>query len=58
MILMAKLIVLICFHRRALGQVLQSLGESTVATDCLMTALELEQTDPILPFTIIHRVCT
>lgn len=43
---------------RALGQVLQSLGESTVATDCLMTALELEQTDPILPFTIIHRVCT
>lgn len=42
---------------RALGQVLQSLGDEREASECLSTALSLQTTNPILPFTIIHAQC-
>ncbi|KAL0275543.1 UNVERIFIED_CONTAM: hypothetical protein PYX00_003362 [Menopon gallinae] len=36
-----------------LGKVLESLGEHEGATDCLLTALDVENRSPILPFTMI-----
>ncbi|ESN96277.1 hypothetical protein HELRODRAFT_107437 [Helobdella robusta] len=43
---------------RTLGQVLESLGDSKVASECLVTSLDLEATDPILPFSIVQRTCS
>jgi len=40
---------------RALGQVLESLGEHSEAASCFLTALDLESTAPILPFALIPR---
>ncbi|XP_056094838.1 tetratricopeptide repeat protein 7B isoform X3 [Rhinichthys klamathensis goyatoka] len=39
----------------SLGEVLQAQGNDTAATECFLTALELEASCPILPFTIIPR---
>ncbi|XP_077477717.1 tetratricopeptide repeat protein 7B isoform X3 [Stigmatopora argus] len=39
----------------SLGEVLQAQGNSAAATECFLTALELEASSPILPFTIIPR---
>ncbi|KAJ8411764.1 hypothetical protein AAFF_G00154020 [Aldrovandia affinis] len=38
-----------------LGEVLQAQGNDDAATECFLTALELEASSPILPFTIIPR---
>lgn len=38
-----------------LGEVLQAQGNAAAATECFLTALELEASSPILPFTIIPR---
>ncbi|XP_075048306.1 tetratricopeptide repeat protein 7B isoform X2 [Mixophyes fleayi] len=40
----------------SLGEVLQAQGNDDAATECFLTALELEATSPIVPFTIIPRV--
>uniref|UniRef100_A0A673YJQ9 Tetratricopeptide repeat domain 7B n=1 Tax=Salmo trutta TaxID=8032 RepID=A0A673YJQ9_SALTR len=39
----------------SLGEVLQAQGHAGAATECFLTALELEASSPILPFTIIPR---
>ncbi|XP_061824409.1 tetratricopeptide repeat protein 7B isoform X2 [Nerophis lumbriciformis] len=39
----------------SLGEVLQAQGNACAATECFLTALELEASSPILPFTIIPR---
>ncbi|XP_066550184.1 tetratricopeptide repeat protein 7B isoform X2 [Amia ocellicauda] len=39
----------------SLGEVLQAQGHDDAATECFLTALELEASSPILPFTIIPR---
>uniref|UniRef100_A0A6Q2Z4N8 Tetratricopeptide repeat protein 7B n=1 Tax=Esox lucius TaxID=8010 RepID=A0A6Q2Z4N8_ESOLU len=39
----------------SLGEVLQAQGNAGAATECFLTALELEASSPILPFTIIPR---
>ncbi|XP_053701914.1 tetratricopeptide repeat protein 7B isoform X2 [Synchiropus splendidus] len=39
----------------SLGEVLQTQGNAAAATECFLTALELEASSPILPFTIIPR---
>ncbi|KAI7804863.1 putative tetratricopeptide repeat protein 7B, partial [Triplophysa rosa] len=39
----------------SLGEVLQAQGNNAAATECFLTALELEASCPILPFTIIPR---
>ncbi|XP_058843714.1 tetratricopeptide repeat protein 7B isoform X2 [Acipenser ruthenus] len=39
----------------SLGEVLQTQGHDDAATECFLTALELEASSPILPFTIIPR---
>ncbi|XP_056867637.1 tetratricopeptide repeat protein 7B isoform X3 [Takifugu flavidus] len=39
----------------SLGEVLQAQGNTAAATECFITALELEASSPILPFTIIPR---
>ncbi|CAJ0932602.1 unnamed protein product [Ranitomeya imitator] len=39
-----------------LGEVLQAQGNDDAATECFLTALELEASSPIVPFTIIPRV--
>ncbi|KAL4656304.1 tetratricopeptide repeat protein 7B isoform X1 [Arapaima gigas] len=39
----------------SLGEVLQAQGNNDAATECFLTALELEASSPILPFTIIPR---
>ncbi|KAM8780423.1 tetratricopeptide repeat protein 7B isoform 1-T1 [Rhynchonycteris naso] len=39
-----------------LGEVLQAQGNDTAATECFLTALELEASSPAVPFTIIPRV--
>uniref|UniRef100_A0A5F8GP23 Tetratricopeptide repeat protein 7B n=1 Tax=Monodelphis domestica TaxID=13616 RepID=A0A5F8GP23_MONDO len=39
-----------------LGEVLQAQGNDTAATECFLTALELEASSPVVPFTIIPRV--
>ncbi|KAL3873254.1 hypothetical protein ACJMK2_036393 [Sinanodonta woodiana] len=39
-----------------LGLVLESLGHSEGAADCHATALELELTSPVVPFTVIPRL--
>lgn len=36
-----------------LGKVLEFLGEYDSASDCMATSLEVETTNPILPFTVI-----
>ncbi|XP_067848169.1 tetratricopeptide repeat protein 7B [Heptranchias perlo] len=38
-----------------LGEVLQAQGSDGAATECFLTALELEASSPIVPFTIIPR---
>ena len=43
----------ILFCRYNLGKVLESLGEFDTASDCMATALEVEITNPILPFSSI-----
>ncbi|XP_041107326.1 tetratricopeptide repeat protein 7A isoform X2 [Polyodon spathula] len=40
---------------RCLGEVLQEQGRSEAAAQCFLTALELESSSPIVPFTIIPR---
>ncbi|XP_078516180.1 tetratricopeptide repeat protein 7B isoform X1 [Lissotriton helveticus] len=40
----------------SLGEVLQAQGNDGAATECFLTALELEASSPIVPFTIIPRV--
>ncbi|XP_054256073.1 tetratricopeptide repeat protein 7B isoform X2 [Indicator indicator] len=39
-----------------LGEVLQAQGNDDAATECFLTALELEASSPVVPFTIIPRV--
>ncbi|XP_078418163.1 tetratricopeptide repeat protein 7B [Cetorhinus maximus] len=39
-----------------LGEVLQAQGDDDAATECFLTALELEASSPIIPFTIIPRI--
>ncbi|XP_073205524.1 tetratricopeptide repeat protein 7B isoform X3 [Lepidochelys kempii] len=39
-----------------LGEVLQAQGNDDAATECFLTALELEASSPIVPFTIIPRI--
>ncbi|KAM9708282.1 tetratricopeptide repeat protein 7B isoform 2-T2 [Menidia menidia] len=39
----------------SLGEVLQAQGNSAAATECFLTALELEASSPVLPFTILPR---
>ncbi|XP_067412420.1 tetratricopeptide repeat protein 7B isoform X3 [Emydura macquarii macquarii] len=39
-----------------LGEVLQAQGNDDAATECFLTALELEASSPVIPFTIIPRV--
>ncbi|XP_071378734.1 tetratricopeptide repeat protein 7B isoform X5 [Centroberyx affinis] len=39
----------------SLGEVLQAQGNAAAATECFLTALELEASSPVLPFTIIPR---
>ncbi|XP_077322893.1 tetratricopeptide repeat protein 7B isoform X4 [Lithobates pipiens] len=39
----------------SLGEVLQAQGNDDSATECFLTALELEASNPIVPFTIIPR---
>ncbi|XP_044291573.1 tetratricopeptide repeat protein 7B isoform X5 [Varanus komodoensis] len=39
-----------------LGVVLQAQGNDDAATECFLTALELEASSPVVPFTIIPRV--
>ncbi|XP_063296205.1 tetratricopeptide repeat protein 7B isoform X1 [Pelobates fuscus] len=40
----------------SLGEVLQAQGNDDAATECFLTALELEASSPIVPFTIIPRI--
>lgn len=40
-------------NRFTLGQVMESLGDFTASADCMATALQLEPTCPLLPFTSI-----
>ncbi|XP_004265029.1 tetratricopeptide repeat protein 7A isoform X1 [Orcinus orca] len=40
---------------QGLGEVLQAQGQSEAAVDCFLTALELEASSPVLPFSIIPR---
>ncbi|KAM8785650.1 tetratricopeptide repeat protein 7A isoform 1-T1 [Rhynchonycteris naso] len=40
---------------QGLGEVLQAQGQSRAAVDCFLTALELESSSPVLPFSIIPR---
>ncbi|XP_043930641.1 tetratricopeptide repeat protein 7B [Protopterus annectens] len=40
----------------SLGEVLQAQGNDDAAAECFLTALELEASSPIVPFTIIPRV--
>ncbi|GAB5569596.1 tetratricopeptide repeat protein 7A isoform X3 [Prionailurus iriomotensis] len=40
---------------QGLGEVLQDQGQSEAAVDCFLTALELEASSPVLPFSIIPR---
>ncbi|XP_007650326.1 tetratricopeptide repeat protein 7A isoform X1 [Cricetulus griseus] len=40
---------------QGLGQVLQDQGQNEAAVDCFLTALELEASSPVLPFSIIPR---
>ncbi|XP_064601863.1 tetratricopeptide repeat protein 7B-like isoform X2 [Liolophura sinensis] len=39
----------------SLGQILQSIGHHQEASQCQVTAMELELTSPIVPFTVIPR---
>ncbi|ETE65437.1 Tetratricopeptide repeat protein 7B, partial [Ophiophagus hannah] len=39
-----------------LGVVLQAQGNDDAATECFLTALELEASSPVVPFTIIPRI--
>ncbi|XP_057638119.1 tetratricopeptide repeat protein 7B isoform X2 [Chionomys nivalis] len=39
-----------------LGEVLQAQGNDAAATECFLTALELEASSPAVPFTVIPRV--
>uniref|UniRef100_A0A452I788 Tetratricopeptide repeat protein 7B n=1 Tax=Gopherus agassizii TaxID=38772 RepID=A0A452I788_9SAUR len=39
-----------------LGEVLQAQGNDDAATECFLTALELEASSPVVPFTIIPRI--
>ncbi|KAL2099011.1 hypothetical protein ACEWY4_005491 [Coilia grayii] len=41
---------------KSLGEVLQAQGNAGAATECFLTALELEASSPVLPFTIIPRM--
>ncbi|XP_044119586.1 tetratricopeptide repeat protein 7A isoform X2 [Neovison vison] len=40
---------------QGLGEVLQAQGQSEAAVDCFLTALELEASSPVMPFSIIPR---
>ncbi|XP_041486917.1 tetratricopeptide repeat protein 7A isoform X3 [Microtus oregoni] len=40
---------------QGLGEVLQDQGQNEAAADCFLTALELEASNPVLPFSIIPR---
>ncbi|XP_036922429.1 tetratricopeptide repeat protein 7A isoform X1 [Sturnira hondurensis] len=40
---------------QGLGEVLQAQGQSEAAVECFLTALELEASSPVLPFSIIPR---
>ena len=43
-------------YRYTLGIVLQSLGQSEAASDCHLTAANLEASSPIVPFAVIPRL--
>lgn len=42
--------------RHVLGVVLEAQNEHEAASECLMTAIDLEATHPIVPFTVIPRL--
>ena len=39
--------------RYNLGKVLEYLGENEAAADCFMTAVDIEASAPVLPFTTV-----
>ena len=52
-------VCLLCggFHfRHLLGVVLEAQDEHEAASECLMTAIDLEATHPIVPLTVIPRL--
>ena len=42
-------------YRHLLGVVLEAQNEHEATSECLMTAIDLEATHPIIPFTAIPR---
>ena len=45
------------FHfRHLLGVVMEAQDEHEAASECLMTAIDLEATHPIVPLTVIPRL--
>lgn len=44
-------------HRawNSLGEVLQAQGRNEAAVECFLTALDLESSSPVIPFTVIPR---
>ncbi|KAF4798709.1 hypothetical protein TURU_061716 [Turdus rufiventris] len=38
-----------------LGEVLQAQGKNEAAIECFLTALDLESSSPVIPFTVIPR---
>ncbi|XP_031806299.1 tetratricopeptide repeat protein 7A isoform X6 [Sarcophilus harrisii] len=40
---------------KSLGEVLQAQGHNEAAVDCFLTALDLEASSPVVPFTVIPR---
>ena len=42
--------------RNILGSVLESFGEFEASAECLTTVVQLEATNPIVPFSVIHKV--
>lgn len=39
----------------SLGEVLQAQGKNEAAIECFLTALDLESSSPVIPFTVIPR---
>ena len=45
----------LCYCRKSLGTVLNALGEHESAIDCLMTAVDVDRTTPIMPFSTVPK---
>lgn len=44
------------YCRNILGKVLAAQGDHEAAADCFLTALDLEETSPIVPYSAIPRL--